>query len=121
MTIDKILETVAEVKPSQFGDEYIVKWINDVEQILIDELFSLYETGLQYHDRYEYPEDSDRPLIVPDPYSDIYLYYVYSQIDFNNGELAKYNNDYLMFNSLYSQLFSFWNKRFKRKGQAWRY
>lgn len=47
----------------------------------------------------------DHELLVPFPYTNVYDYWLQSQIDLNNGELGKYNNTQAMFNAAF-QTFS---------------
>lgn len=40
-------------------------------------------------------------LLVPFPYTDMYLFYLSAQIDLGNAEIAKYNNNKQLFNNAY--------------------
>ena len=45
---------------------------------------------------------SDTVLLVPAPYDELYLWWLSAQIDFYNGEFARYNNSIALFNTGYS-------------------
>ena len=40
-------------------------------------------------------------LLVPFPYTDMYLFYLSAPIDLGNAEIAKYNNNKQLFNNAY--------------------
>ena len=44
----------------------------------------------------------DRPLLVPDPYSELYGHYLAAQIDYLNGETTRYNNAMVRYNTALS-------------------
>lgn len=50
---------------------------------------------------YNVNSNRDTVLLVPDPYSEMYFYYLAAQVDLNNGETGKYNNSKTLFNNSY--------------------
>ena len=40
-------------------------------------------------------------LLVPYPYSDVYIWYIIRNIDLYNNEIARYNNSNAMYNNAY--------------------
>lgn len=124
MTIKNVLETVREVKPSRFYDDMIIGWLSDLEQLLVNDIFKIYKTDVDYSSFTGYNIDTDRnqELLVPDPYSDLYLQYIYSMIDYNNGEIAKYNASVVMFNNAYDRYAGYVNRTCRRvKKPCWRF
>ena len=55
-------------------------------------------------------KEPDAVLLVPEPYSMLYLYYLTAQIDFLNGELARYNNSMVMYNTALSTYADYVNR-----------
>ncbi len=47
-------------------------------------------------------EDTDKELIVGEPYDEVYVHWLEAQIDWNNMEYAGFNNTNAMFESVYS-------------------
>ena len=60
----------------------------------------------------EFTNDTDpgTVLIVPDPYSMLYPYWLMSKIDLQNLEMDKYNNDRTLFENAYDTMHDWWNR-----------
>lgn len=54
--------------------------------------------------------DPETVLLAPMPYDDVYMYYLFCQIDLQNQELEKYNNDNALFSAAYTALRNYWNR-----------
>ena len=81
MTIRQLIDKVQKEKPNTFEDEELLEYINEVE----------YETAEQLAVGFEpYTEVDSTELLVPEPYSRLYVSYVKSQIDYANEEYASY-------------------------------
>ena len=52
----------------------------------------------------------DTVLMVPDPYSSLYIKYLTAQIDFYNNEIARYNNSMAMFHVALSAFVDAYNR-----------
>lgn len=59
-----------------------------------------------------YSEETDpgTELIVPDPYSMLYVYWLMSKIDIQNQEDARYNIDRTHFENAYEQMADWWTR-----------
>lgn len=110
----KIREAIAQlqrVKPNQYDDGMLVKWISDLDGMVCDEIFRNHEgtdgvTLLPY----TVENDMDTELLIGDPYSDVYVKYLSAQVDFHNAEFSRYNNSMMMFTTAY-QNYASWFKR----------
>lgn len=49
-------------------------------------------------------------MLVPAPYDDIYIKWLEAQIDYANGEYAKYNNSISMYNAAYDAYAKWYNR-----------
>lgn len=47
--------------------------------------------------------EEERELVVPIPYTDIYIYYLAAMIDFYNGDSGRYNDSMAMFNRAWDE------------------
>lgn len=59
--------------------------------------------------------DMSTTLLVDDAYADLYVDYIFAQIDYNNQELDRYSNSMFMFNSKYADYKNFYNRTHKIK------
>ena len=129
MTIQELLNQVDDLKPNQYTDANKLAWLSKIERTLYVELFSKHEddpteeisvdpeTGEETVTRgfNDYTEDTDQDteLLVPEPYTDLYLHYICAQIDYWNGEMARYQNSSLMFNTAYQNFVNYWVREHK--------
>lgn len=111
-TINDILSKVAEVKPNQYEDAVLAGWLGVIDGKIIDEVFRTHEEPEGgFPEFHAYTEnDLGTEMLVPDPYSELYIYYLFAMIDFHNGETARYADSMQMFNYAYSQFCNYYNR-----------
>lgn len=123
MTVGEAMARIRELKPNPYTDELLVGQLYNLDLSLYHELY-LWHEGLHLHMTDEEtgeevpagppaPYDIKEPdavLLVPEPYSMLYLYYLAAQIDFLNGELARYNNSMVMYNTALSTYADYVNR-----------
>lgn len=81
MTIRRLIDKVQEEKPNTFDEEKLLEYINEIE----------YETAEQLAVYFEpYTDVDSTELLVPEPYSRLYVSYLKAQIDYANEEYASY-------------------------------
>lgn len=102
MTIGEVLERADALRPNAYTKAEKIAWLNAVEARLYAETVLLHEGGADY-ERGPYTVDTpqDTQLLFKTPHDELYLYYLFMQMDLHNQELVKYNNDSQLFNSLY--------------------
>ena len=59
---------------------------------------------------YDPEKDMDTVLIVPEPYSGVYIKYLCAQVDYYNGESSRYANSMIMFNMALSAFADWYNR-----------
>lgn len=117
MTVQEVLTEVEELKPHQYDDSMLIRWLNDLETKIYREILSnyVYETELE-----EYvpltEEDMMRELCIKEIYTDVYKLYLFAMIDFYNNETARYQNSHVMFNVRYQDFANYWNRTHRHKG-----
>ncbi len=114
-SINGILEHVAAVRPDAYDDETKAGWLLELEKKLREEVLDRHLPCCRCpwlpEEVKAYPEDGDKPLLIPAPYERVYELYVLAQIDFYNREYDNYNNSTLAFNSALDQ----WRQAFHRR------
>lgn len=99
MTISEAITQLQAVKENQYDDETLVRWISDLEGILYEDVVKNHEGSEDIqHGRYSVDTDMDTVLMVPEPYSDIYIKYLMAQVDYHNAEMQRYTNSMIMYN-----------------------
>lgn len=120
MTISEAITECDELKPNQYSDTHKLRWLTDIEKTIMNEIILTHEReikegGEETGEFNGYDEDTDyeTELIAPDPYSQLYVFYLMAMIDFYNGETTKYQNSYVMFNAKYQEFANYWNRTHK--------
>lgn len=111
MTISEAITQLQAVKENQYDDETLVRWISDLEGILYEDVVKNHEGSEDVqHGRYSVDTDMDTVLMVPEPYSDIYIKYLMAQVDYHNAEMQRYTNSMIMYNVALDAFASWYNR-----------
>lgn len=102
MRIDKLLKIVRTLKPTPFEDDILLMWVNEVEGMVQTEVLLRSTADLTPYELDGQGEPTAAELVVPYPFDRLYLQYLLAQIDYANGEYAKYQNSMQMFNACYT-------------------
>ena len=100
MRINEVIKRVDELKPNAFTPDQKTMWINEVEGKVQTEILLFASPQII---TYDWDADEHTELLVAPPHDNIYPSYLTAMIDFANGEYARYNNSYVMFNSQYRE------------------
>jgi len=93
MTIREIISWVDEVKPNAFTDAVKVGWLNDLEGLLIADVFLLAPLPL-----YSADLDMDTVPLVDPPHDALYIQWLTAKVDEANGEYDRYMNTLSIYN-----------------------
>lgn len=85
-TMNEVIKDLEEVKPNVYSDEIKFKWMKRLDGMISSEIMR------EEAPDYVYPDCMDEPLLVGNPYDDIYLLYCSAMVDFHNREYNDYNN-----------------------------
>lgn len=112
MTCSEAIAFVDKVKPNHYDRESKFKWLSDLDGLIWNEILATHEENPVPDGIEEYlPErDGDTVLLVGAPYTDIYRWYLESQIDIGNQEVQKYNNSKAMYNVQYTAFADYYNR-----------
>lgn len=112
MTIKDCIDIVDNIKPNQYTIKDKVGWLSFIEGIIINEVLKTHEGYDGRYDDFEgYTEDKlSVPLAVPSPYDRLYTEYLKMMIDKENGEVARYNNSMISYNTYMTEYRKHYNK-----------
>lgn len=143
MTLIEAIAQARAVKPNQYDDATLVRWISELDGKIYEEYIkgSIVpeapepapepvvpeepDTGADipavepepepepekpFPWPYDVEADMQTVLLVPEPYSDVYIKYISVQVDYYNGESERYANSMIMFN-MAQDAFSAWHNR----------
>lgn len=100
MTRRECLTRFGYIKPHGYDTDTVEKWLISADNRLRKLICNVY--GTVFSDKTE--------LILPDEHADIYIYYLQAQVDYFNGETARYNNSMNMFNTALAAFMDEYNR-----------
>lgn len=112
MTIQEALDITDEMKPNMMSRMLKLKYLTEIEQLIHDEILMHHEHTEEQEAKPVYTEQTDAGtvLIVPDPYSQVYIDYLMSKIDIQNQEDARYSIDRVHFENSYETMSDWWTR-----------
>ncbi len=112
MTLQEALDIIDEMKPNMMKRDLKIKYITEIEQLIHDEILMNHEHTPEEETCPVYTEETlpGTVLIVPDPYSMVYVYWVMTKIDMQNQEDARYNVDRSHFENEYDAMSDWWTR-----------
>ena len=108
MTINEVLSRLRKVKASAYDINTMGSWLVELERRLLDDFFSSYEEPVDAVE--SFPEDGDKPLLLPDEYVSVYETYLAVKIDYYDRNWNAYNASLAMFNSEIEAFKAWWNR-----------
>ena len=111
MTLIEAINRIDSFKPNTFVQTDKIKWLSNLDGIIKKEIIDTHE-GSEAVEFSGYDTDTalDTVMLVPFPYDDIYIKWLEAQIDYVNGDTAKYNNSMTMYNSAFYEFKRYYNK-----------
>ena len=111
MTLIEAINRIDSFKPNTYLQTDKIKWLSNLDGIIKKEIIDTHEGSEEViFDGYDVDTALDTVMLVPAPYDDIYLKWLEAQIDYVNGDTAKYNNSMTMYNSAYSAFERYYNR-----------
>lgn len=106
MTIQKALDTADEMMPNMMSRPLKIAFLTEIEQLIHQEIIMKHEHTPEQEAMPAYTVDTDAgtELLIPDPYSKLYYYYLISRIDEQNLETDKFNVHWALFESNYDTM-----------------
>lgn len=111
MTIQDVLARVDELKQNKFSEEQKIRWLSNLELIAYEEVVRWHKDCEHMAPKpYDPENDIDAELMIPDPWSDVYVQWLCAQIDYHNGDLQRYQNSARAYNSAFSAWADWFNR-----------
>lgn len=118
MTVSELLTAVDALHPNQFPKNTKLRWLNEVEQTLYEEVILTHEQDLVI-EKPEYNSESDNDvLLAEDPYSRLYVLWLDAQISYYNHESMQYDRAAQSFNDAYQEWRNWYNRNHMPVGRV---
>ena len=120
MKLQEVLTQIDHVKPNQYDDATLVRWVSGLDGLLYNEIISWHDPQAEKQWDpsvlpYRAAGGMTEELLVPAPYDDIYVKYLCAQVDYHNAEFERYNNSMVMYNMALSAYADWVNRNRKPK------
>lgn len=116
MTIAEALSAIDALKANTYTKAEKIAWLSRMDGMAKIEVFDTHEGEEATFSGYDENTDTSTELLIPSPWGEVYLRWLEAQIDYTNGEYAKYNNSIAMFNTAYNGFSNYWNRTHTPKG-----
>lgn len=101
MTIDNAIRAADEARPNDYSAVQKIGWLSELDA-RIAELARRFGADVGY-EPYTGDVDRETELLAPEGYHGLYQYWLFFQVDYNNGEILRANNDIALFDALWSE------------------
>jgi hypothetical protein len=120
MTITEALERVDALVPNQFEEQEKLKWLSSLDWTIKVEIIDIRQNGVSFSG-YNAETDMNTKLLAPEPYDEMYIHWMTAMIDYNNREMAGYNNAIARFEEMYTKFRNWYNRNHMAKNTPMRY
>lgn len=116
-----VIARTDELKPNMYSLRMKINWLLRLEQQIKLKIIDTHEgpeipeIPPMVAENQDVHEVSDTPMLVPEPFQDVYTHYLCSQIDYANGEYERYNNSNAMFQAAYKEYANWYNRTYMPK------
>ena len=121
MKLGEAIDRIDSLKHNTYTNAEKVDWISRLDGVIKTQIFDTHEGDDVYFEGYNEANDMDTELLVDPPYDDIYIRWLEAQIDYYNGEIARYNNSAMMYQAAYDAYQRYYNRNHMPKGQIFKF
>ena len=114
MTVREAIARVDALRPNACPDSEKVRWLLSLDGMIRKNIIDTHGDP----DTVPAGEGEDATLAVPQPYEDVYLFWLEAKIDLEAGESASYADSRTAFESAYSTFAEYYNRTHPPKGGA---
>ena len=119
----KVIDAITEVdnlKANMFTLQDKIKWLSRLDLRIQQQIIDTHQLNEGEEDSAftGYSEDdTEKELLVGEPYAEMYIHWLEAQIDYNNMEYDGFNAANAMFESIYSSFRNAYNASHLAKGR----
>ena len=118
MTVQDAILRADELRPNTFSEDMKFLWLSELDGRVKTEILDTHE-GFENVEMPSYNlGNRTESLFVTEPYSDMYIYWLFMKMDFMNGEIDRFNNDAMMHNTSWLAFSNYINRNFPPRKKA---
>ena len=119
MKVREAIDRIDSLKHNTYTNREKVDWLSTLDGIIKDQIIDTHE-GDEFVSfaGYNDTEDMETEMLVHAPYDVLYVRWLEAQIDYYNGEIARYNNSMMMYQAAFDAYQRYYNRTHMPKGQT---
>lgn len=123
MNIQKALDMADSMLPNMMDRKLKIAFLTEIEQYIHNEIVMKHEHTEEQEQLPVYTEGTDpgTELVIPDPYSNLYYYYIMAKIDEQNLEFDKFNTHWALFENKYDTMSDWYTREHMPLSKASQY
>lgn len=111
MTIQEAISEVDALVENDYRSSIKVRWLSDLDRYVRHEITDTHDGApKEAFTGYDDGTAMSTVLLVPEPYSDVYRFYLEMHIYLANGEMGKYNNAKILYDNKYLTYVDYYNR-----------
>lgn len=114
MKLREVLATVAQTRPHAYTDAEMIAMINTIEGRVYTDILQKAEGFEETFEPFSEGQE-ERELVVPVPFTDLYTYYLASQIDWMNGDSGRYNDSMVLLQNAWDGYAAYYRENYRPK------
>lgn len=129
MNVRELLAHIDQIRPNAYTDAEKIDMLNTIEGRVYTDIFLKAKDFEGEFIPFREGEE-DRELAVPVPFTDLYVFYLASMIDFYNGDSGRYNDSVVLYNKAWDDYAAYYRENHMPKqtnlhgmiphGRGWR-
>lgn len=121
MTINEAICAFRETHVSSFDDEILIRWLSELEYMAVDEVFLTHDgvpSRAASFCGYSFLNDRNAEMLIPEPFSQVYIDYLSMKSDIAVCDIQRYNNSAALFFNSYSGFADWYNRHHRPLSRA---
>lgn len=110
MKVREAIDRIDSLKHNTYTNGEKIEWLTRLDGQIKHEIIDTHECGEDVIFKPYLEQDMERELMIGAPYDSMYIRWLEAQIDYYNGEIARYNNSMMMFQAEYDNYKRFYNR-----------
>lgn len=110
MKVREAIDRIDSLKHNTYTNSEKLDWLNRLDGMIKREIIDTHEGGDFVPFEGYTEKDMNKDLLIGYPYDEMYIRWLEAQIDYYNGEIARYNNSMMMYQAAYDSYARFYNR-----------
>ncbi|MBE6670597.1 MAG: hypothetical protein E7593_00160 [Ruminococcaceae bacterium] len=111
MTLREAISKFDRESKNNIPDDIKIEWVSLLDSAIYNDIILTHETKTPLSfSGYTTQTDDNTVLLVPEPFSDIYLRFLTIKKDLYLSDISRYNNDVVLYSTAYRDFENYYNR-----------